>query len=97
MPTSLPIILAYSICSGVIPVVEFTTAEEAVATYQIANTNKKINAESRPALRLSDLTEVMSGRLSDGKALGVFGSLRGVELSVHDLELGIGAIGHFLV
>src|SRR3989344_4941431 len=96
-PGSLPIILAYSICSAVMPAVLLPAPEEAVATYQIPSRARKMSTDNRPARRLRFLAGVMSCRLADGEALGVLARLGGIEFAPHDLELGVRAFGHLLV
>jgi hypothetical protein len=50
VPTSLPIILAYSICSAVRPAAAPAAPEDAVAMYQMPSTSSRISTDSKAAL-----------------------------------------------
>ena len=56
LPTSLPIIFWYSICSAVMPAVlaDGAVPDDWVAKNQIPRMDKKMSSETRPAFRLRD-------------------------------------------
>jgi len=59
LPGSLPIILAYSICSGVMPAELVAAAVDPVAAYQIPSTSSRISTESNPARKLRERQTVI--------------------------------------